>query len=81
MTLFVPLADLIDPVEESLRLEKEIQKLGRDIAQVSAKLSNRNFIERAPANVVDKERSKLTDLQAALEKLQAQHERIKILVK
>ena len=81
MTLFVPLADLIDPVEESLRLEKEIHKLDKEIERVSDKLNNKNFIERAPANVVDKERRKLADLQATLEKLQAQHERIKILVK
>jgi valyl-tRNA synthetase len=80
MTLFVPLADLIDPDEESNRLEKELTKLGKEIQRISAKLNNKNFTERAPIAVVDKERGKLADLETALEKLQAQHKRINRLI-
>jgi len=77
ITLFAPLADLIDHEEESNRLMKEINKLGKEIARVSAKLNNQNFIERAPVDVVEKERNKLMVTETALEKLQAQHDRLK----
>ena len=81
MTLFVPLADLIDPEQETERLGKEIDRLDRDIERAAAKLDNQNFIERAPAAVVEKERSKLADLAAARARLQSQYQRIRALVK
>ena len=81
MTLFVPLEDLINPAEETARLGREIEKLANEKTRINAKLDNRNFVERAPGNVVEKERNKLAEVEAAMEKLQAQHSRIKSLIR
>ena len=55
----VPLEGLVDFGEERRRLEKTIRKISEDIAKVEKKLTNADFLERAPAVVVDKERDKL----------------------
>lgn len=72
LELRVPLADLIDKDAEIARLEKEILKHNKDIERLEAKLSNSRFVERAPAEVVDKERDKLAAQQSALRKLSQQ---------
>ena len=51
MTLLVPLADLIDLDEEQTRLKKEINKLLNDKQGITGKLKNKNFTDRAPADV------------------------------
>ena len=70
------MAGLIDKDAELARLAKEIEKLGKDLARIEGKLSNSSFVDRAPAEVVDKERAKLVDQQQALEKLREQEQRI-----
>ncbi len=45
------------------------EKLDGEIARVQAKLANASFVERAPAEVVEGERTKLARLQAELEAL------------
>jgi valyl-tRNA synthetase len=69
--IFVPLAGLIDLDAERGRLEKEIARLQQVIEATGRKLSNPSFVERAPKDVVDKEREKLTSFQATIEKLKA----------
>jgi len=80
MTLLVPLADLIDPQAELERLEKELNKLKNDRDRTAGKLDNRQFVDRAPAEVVDKERRRLEETTAGIAKLERQYERIKGLV-
>ena len=53
------MADLIDKDAELLRLEKEIGKLDKDIALAEGKLNNPTFSEKAPAEIINKEREKL----------------------
>jgi len=67
--LFVPLAELIDVDKERLRLEKEIQRLEGLSKSISAKLSNENFISKAPEKVVNAERDKLSNIKQNLEKI------------
>ena len=55
---------------------KEIEKLGKDLSRIEGKLSNASFVDKAPAEVVAKEREKLAEQQAAMEKLQEQEKRI-----
>ena len=74
--LFVPLAGLIDVDAERARLEKSRLKLEKDVARIEKKLGNESFLERAPAEVVDKERGKLEDLQGELGLLQSGLERL-----
>ena len=76
MTLAIPLAGLIDPSAELSRLQKELDKYRNDRQRISAKLENSNFVEKAPAEVVDKERQRCAELDAAISKLEQQYERI-----
>ena len=54
----LPLKGVIDLNAEKVRLEKELGKADADIARVDAKLSNADFMRRAPEEVVDGEREK-----------------------
>ena len=76
MTLLVPLADLIDPQAELARLEKELEKLRKSSDSITKKLENKNFVDRAPGNVVEKERERLEEINVSLEKLEEQYQRI-----
>ncbi|MED3660974.1 valine--tRNA ligase [Ureibacillus sp. FSL K6-8385] len=61
--LFLPLAGLIDLDEEIARLEKELDKWAKEVKLVTGKLSNENFVKKAPEALVAKEREKLKDYQ------------------
>jgi len=79
MKILIPMAGLIDKDAELTRLEKEIQKIKNDLPRVEGKLSNPTFIDKAPANVIDKEKAKLADLRSTLNNLEQQQTRIKAL--
>ncbi len=68
---------MIDKEAELARLEKEIGKISSDMERISKKLENPNFVDKAPAAVVQKEREKLSGQQSALDNLQGQLEKIK----
>ena len=70
MELFIPLADLIDIDDEIERLEKQISDMKGRLAAVNGKLSNANFVDRAPEDVVANEKRKQAEYQISLEKLQ-----------
>ncbi len=76
MQILIPLADLIDKEAELARLQKEMIKLQTDIERTEGKLSNSQFINKAPEKVVQKERDKLAEAKAALENLTTQAARI-----
>jgi valyl-tRNA synthetase len=59
--IFVPLRGLVDVEEEEKRLLKEIGKIDKDVEFLAKKLENPSFVERAPAEVVAKEREKLAE--------------------
>jgi valyl-tRNA synthetase len=58
-SVFVPLGDAIDVDRECGRLGAEIDRLGQLVASQEKKLGNGQFVSRAPADVVDRERQKL----------------------
>ncbi len=68
--LYVPLVGLVDVQKEKSRLEKEISRLSSQLQGLSKKLSNENFLSRAPQSVVEKEKKKKTDFEENLKKLQ-----------
>jgi len=76
MEMLVPMAGLIDVSAERARIEKEIEKNKKELARLESKLNNADFIARAPAEVVAKEREKCAVLQAGLTQLQQQQEKI-----
>ena len=67
----------VDAIAERARLQKEIARLEGEIAKASAKLSNPNFVERAPAAVVTQEKERLANFKATLDKLKPQLEKLK----
>jgi valyl-tRNA synthetase len=72
MELLVPMAGLIDKDAESARLNKEIEKLHKEINRLDGKLNNPKFIDKAPADVVNKEKEKRANAQQTLDKLAEQ---------
>jgi valyl-tRNA synthetase len=77
MEILVPMADLIDKDAELARLNKEIEKINKQLVSLKGKLSNANFVDRAPAAVVEKEQQRLARQQIALEQLLQQQITIK----
>jgi len=73
--LFIPMADLIDPEKEKQRLQKELQRLEGLQKSILAKLANTNFVEKAPPQVVQNERSKLENIRQNLEKVRKNYEK------
>jgi valyl-tRNA synthetase len=71
VTIYVPLEGLVDSAKEKERVERQIQKLKKDLVAIDKKLSNAGFIERAPAEVVATERARKTELEAAVAQLEA----------
>ena len=76
LKLLIPLAGLIDKDAELARLDKELSRLQGEIKRLSGKLGNDNFVARAPADVVEKEREKLRDAESAAQHLTEQREKI-----
>ena len=69
--LFMPLGELVDVEKELKRLEKDKKSLEGEIARASGKLSNPGFLSKAPANLVEQEKTKLKTNKQLLEKLAA----------
>ncbi|GAA0563913.1 valine--tRNA ligase [Halomonas salifodinae] len=76
MEVLVPMADLIDKEAELTRLDKEIDKQDKLIGGIEKKLGNESFVAKAPEAVVEKERGKLSDFQAARRLLAEQRDKI-----
>lgn len=67
--LFLPLSGLVNIEAERTRIGGEMKKINAEIARCQAKLSNPGFVDRAPSQVVEQERSRLSDWQNKREQL------------
>ena len=76
LQILVPMAGLIDKRAELDRLSKEIDRLEKECQRLRSKLSNDKFVSKAPAEVVEVERSKLADAEGALSQLLGQRSSI-----
>ena len=76
LEILVPMAGLIDVDAELKRLCKEIEKLSTEVTKLSGKLSNEKFVANAPAEVVTKERDKLSEMQGSMDQLTAKRDAI-----
>ncbi len=56
--LYIPMGELVDVTKELERIDKELEKARKNLAMLEGKLSNENFVARAPQAVVDAEREK-----------------------
>ena len=68
--VIVPLEGLMDFGEEKKRIEKELKKVEKEIIFLSRKLSNQNFVDKAPPDVIEKDRQNHKDLSEKQTKLQ-----------
>ena len=76
-TAYIPLADIIDSEAEKARLTRELEKTVGEIERIAKKLSNEGFVAKAPAAVVDAERSKLAKYEETKTSLLAELAKIK----
>lgn len=77
--LLIPMADLIDKEAELSRLNKELAKLNKDIELAQGKLNNPKFTDKAPEEIIAKEKDKLAQAQLAKDKLLQHKNRIESL--
>ena len=70
LSLYVPLAGLVDVEAEKARLSKEIKRIQAEVGKCNGKLGNANFVANAPAEVVEQERQRLADFSAQVSELQ-----------
>ena len=69
--MFMPMAELVDLEKEKARIAKELSNAEKQLAAQIGKLSNQNFVTRAPEAVVNLEREKKAKLEALIENLKA----------
>ncbi|HYA40902.1 MAG TPA: valine--tRNA ligase [Syntrophobacteraceae bacterium] len=69
MEVFVVLKDILDFDSESSRLQKELAKLEKELGLTHRKLSNDDFLQKAPHEVIEKEREKNVRLGEKIDKL------------
>ena len=79
MQILIPLAGLIDKDAEIARLNKEIQKLSKNLEGLEGRLNNPAFADKAPAAVLEQTRKQTEEQKTALNQLQAQLEKIQAL--
>ncbi|NJO15399.1 MAG: valine--tRNA ligase [Thioploca sp.] len=77
LRVLIPLAGLIDKDAELNRLQKEMGKLHQELEKCQNKLNNPNFLTRAPQEIIDKEQQRVAEMNASLQQLNAQAERIR----
>jgi valyl-tRNA synthetase len=67
--LYVPLEGLIDVRVERTRLTRELKRIQEDVVRLEAKLARREFLEKAPEDIIEKEQAKHQELRERAGKL------------
>ncbi len=75
-SITVPLTGLVDLGAERARLERELDKVRKEIDKLDRKLSNASFVAQAPAEVVEENRRRRAGYQDQASKLQSGLERL-----
>ena len=68
--IYLPVGDLLDLDKELARLKTEVKKLEADIAKNKAKLTNKQFVERAPKEIIEKTNNDLAENEKKLARIQ-----------
>ena len=71
-----PVGDVIDLKSEITRLRKEIEKLATEVKKINEKLSNPNFISRAPEDIVAEQRQRRSQAEQTRDRLISAIERL-----
>ena len=75
--MFIPMNQLVDIEKELERIAKELEKARKNLASIEGKLSNENFVSRAPENVVNAEKEKAEKARALIAQLEEAEKRLK----
>ncbi len=70
VTVGLPLGDVIDFAKERTRLEKDLKRANDEVTRFDAKLSNEQFVSRAPEDILSEQREKRTEAAALATRLQ-----------
>lgn len=70
--IVIPLKNVIDLRLEKDRINKEIVRYGEEMTKIQSRLSNSSFLQKAPPEVVEKEKKRLEDILPLLKKLEGQ---------
>ncbi|MEP2880363.1 MAG: valine--tRNA ligase [Sulfitobacter sp.] len=70
-TFSMPLEGVIDIDAERARLEREIDKIAKDVGKIEAKLANEKFMAKAPEEVIEEQRERLAEAAALKAKTEA----------
>ena len=79
LEILVPLEGIIDKDAEVERLQRQLDKLEKNLGRSRAKLENPSFRDRAPAAVVEKERRRTAELETSIDKLETRLEALRSL--
>ncbi len=74
---YVSLKDVVDLGKEKKRLEKEIEKVAKELKVVSNRLNNDSFLDKAPEDVINKVKGQYKELEEKNDKLVENLDRIK----
>ncbi len=77
LEIFIPIGGILDKEKEQTRITKEIEEKQRYQEQLAQKLENREYVEKAPANIVDGERAKLEETKQRIKTLETQLDSLK----
>ena len=80
LKVMIPLEGIVDAQEESQRLLRKISKLSQEKDMLDSKLSNKNFIDNAPKELVTNQKDRFLVLSVELENLNHQITEIKKLI-
>jgi len=69
LDLFVEVAGMIDVDREVARIDAELDAISKELSRHEEKLSNQQFISRAPAEIVEKERKIVAELTSKRDRL------------
>jgi len=67
--IYLPVGDLLDVDKEIQRLRNDLSKLEKDVEKSRTKLSNKQFVERAPEEVILKEKSQMQENEAKISRI------------
>ncbi|MDW8058749.1 MAG: valine--tRNA ligase [Thermomicrobium sp.] len=74
--IYLPLRGMLDVEAERQRLQRELEELLADLERTRALLANEQFVTRAPAHVVERQRAKLADTEERVRLLRARLEEL-----
>jgi valyl-tRNA synthetase len=68
--VYIPILDLVDKTVEMSRLQKELKEARSELARAQGKLNNQGFVQKAPKDLIEKEKAKVEKYQKLIKKIE-----------